>query len=192
MTDAIHVVALVGSLRDGSHSRTAAARALEGAESAGATTDLLDLRELDLPIFDADAQDDGDAPELRRRLRAADAVILATPMYHGSYSSVLKTALDYAGFDEFENQTVGLLAVSGGSFPITALDHLRSVCRALDAWVLPYEAAVPNARSRIEDGTFVDADLEERVATLGRRVVTYADIEPDPTSFESDLNVGAE
>ena len=116
---------------------------------------------------------------------------VGTPRYHGSYSSVVKTALDYGGFDEFENKTIGLLAVSGGGFPITALDHLRSVCRALDAWVLPYEAAVPNASRRIAVGAFVDADAEERVRTLGTRVVQYAHIEPDPSSFESDQNVGA-
>jgi len=28
-------------------------------------------------------------------------------MYHGSYSSTLKTALDYCGFEEFEDKTVG-------------------------------------------------------------------------------------
>ena len=192
MADPIHVAGVPGSLREGSHTRTAVRRALAAAESTGATTDLVDIRDLDLPVFDADHEDAGAADELRERLRAADAVILATPMYHGSYSSVLKTALDYSGFDEFEGTTVGLLAVSGGSFPITALDHLRSVCRALDAWVLPYEAAVPNASRRIEGGSFVDESIEERVATLGLRVVQYADIEPDPHTFESDLNVGAE
>ena len=190
--DPIHVAGVPGSLREGSHTRSALRRALEAAESVGATTDLIDLGELDLPLFDADHQDVGDAPELRERLQASDAAILATPMYHGSYSSVLKTALDYSGFDEFEGTTVGLLAVSGGSFPITALDHLRSVCRALDAWVLPHEAAVPNASSRIEDGAFVDETVENRVETLGLRVVQYADIEPDPRTFESDQNVGAE
>ena len=188
----IHVAGLPGSLREGSHARTALRRALDAAETVGATTDLIELRYLDLPLFDADHQDAGDATEIRERLRAADAVILATPMYHGSYSSVLKTALDYSGFDEFEGTTVGLLAVSGGSFPITALDHLRSVCRALDAWVLPYEAAVPNASGRIEDGAFVDERVESRIETLGLRVVQYADIEPDPRTFESDQNVGAE
>lgn len=192
MSEPTHVAGVVGSLREGSRTRTAVRHSLDGAEAAGATTDLLDLRALDLPLFDSDDQDVGDAPELRERLRAADGIVLGTPMYHGSYSSVVKTALDYSGFDEFEGRTVGLLAVSGGSFPITALDHLRSVCRALDAWVLPYEAAVPNAGRRIEGDAFVDGDAEVRVWTLGQRVVQYANIEPDPATFESDQNVGAE
>ena len=192
MSEQTHVVGIAGSLRDASTSRAALARALEAAEASGATTELLDLRAYDLPVFDADEREAADAPVVTRHVREADAVILATPMYHGSYSSALKNALDYCGFDEFENTTVGLLAVSGGSFPITALEHLRSVCRALDAWVLPYQAAVPRASRAIVDGEFAGADLEERVAVLGRRVVQYANIEPDPMTFEGHENVGAE
>jgi NAD(P)H-dependent FMN reductase len=112
-------------------------------------------------------------------------------MYHGSYSSNLKTTLDYCGFDEFESKTVGLLVVSGGRFPTPALEHLRSVCRALDAWVLPYQAAVPRSHSAVRDGTFTDEELEERVVELGREVTQYANIEPSPPSMESEENVGA-
>lgn len=188
-----HVVGVVGSLRDESYTRLAVTRALEAAERAGASTDRLDLRTFDLPLFDADVdrEEAGDAAELARRIREADAILLGTPVYHGSYASPLKTALDYCGFDEFADKTVGLLAVAGGAFPVSALEHLRSTCRALNAWVLPHEAAIPTARTAFENGAFVDDDLEDRIATLGRRAVQYARIEPDPDSFESDHNVGA-
>ncbi|WP_247730663.1 NADPH-dependent FMN reductase [Halovivax limisalsi] len=189
--DAVHVVAVSGSLRAESYTRRGLEYALDAAGTAGASTDLLDLRTFDLPLFDADDDSAGDAPELTRRIGAADAILLGTPMYHGSYSSVLKTAIDYCGFDEFENKTVGLLAVSGGSFPIGALDHLRVVCRALDAWTLPHQAAIPNASSRFEGRDLVDADIRRRVETLGVRAVQFATIEPDPASFESRENVGA-
>ncbi len=193
MTD-VHVVAVCGSLRAESRTRLALERVLEAARAAGASTELLDLREYELPIFDADRDraDAGDAERLTDRLGEADAIVLGSPTYHGSYSSPLKTALDYSGFDEFRGKTVGLLAVSGGAFPVAALEHMRSVCRALNAWVIPHEAAVANANAAFEDGAFVDPELEERVATLGRRAVQYATIEPDPDSFESDQNVGAE
>jgi len=187
-----HVVALAGSLREGSYTRLATNRALEGVEAAGGRGELLDLREYDLPALNTDHDGQGDSQRLVDRVGAADAIILGSPMYHGSYSGVLKNAIDYCGFDEFEGKTVGLLAVAGGSFPITTLEHLRSVCRALDSWVLPHQAAIPNVHSAFEDGELVDDGIEKRVDTLGRRVVEYADIEPDPATFESGQNEGAD
>ncbi|WP_262178027.1 NADPH-dependent FMN reductase [Haloarcula laminariae] len=187
-----HVVGVVGSLRDTSYTRVAVSRALDAAEDAGGTTELFDLREYDLPVFDADARDAGDAPELKATVRAADSILLGTPVYHGSYSAPLKNALDYCGFDEFENKTVALLTVAGGGFPVTALDHLRSVCRSLNCWVIPHQAAIPKARTAIENGEITDAGIEERVARLGEETVQYANIEPDPPCLESVENVGAD
>ena len=192
MSESPHVVGVCGSLRDASYTRIALREALAEAEEFGAATALLDLREYDLPVFDPDAGDAGDAERLRSELRRADSVLLGSPMYHGSYASGLKNALDYAGFDEFEDTTVGLLAVSGGGFPSPTLEHLRSVCRSLNAWVLPHQAAVPDASSQFEDGEFVDERMEERVEVLGQRAVEYATIEPDPPSFKSTQNVGGD
>lgn len=145
----LRVVGVSGSLRDESYTRIAVERALRAAENAGAETSAIDLRTYDLPPLDPDRDSQGDGDRLRRRLREADAIVLGTPMYHGSYSGVLKNALDHCGFDEFEGKTVGLLGVAGGSFPITAIELLRSVCRALNAWVLPHQAAIPNASNAI-------------------------------------------
>jgi NAD(P)H-dependent FMN reductase len=192
MTDVPHVVAICGSLRDESHTKTALEHVLSEAELAGATTKLVDPREMDIPVFDADDREPGDVPALMDTLQAADAIILGTPMYHGSYSSPLKTILDYAGFDEFENKTVGILAVSGGRFPTAALEHLRSVGRSLGAWVLPHQAAVPNVGDQFYEGEFVDEEMEKRVRTLGRRVVQFWNIEADPRTAESEENVGAD
>ena len=186
-----HVAGLCGSLREDSKTRVALGYVLDGAEGRGATTELIDLREFSLPVFDADHDAAGEAPAMTAQVRQADTVVLGTPMYHGSYSSPLKTALDYCGFDEFDNTTVGLLGVSGGSFPITALDHLRSVCRSLNAWVIPHQAAIPNVSSNVVDGRIVDESIRARAVRLGERAVQFANLEPDPASFESGENVGA-
>jgi NAD(P)H-dependent FMN reductase len=189
--DDVRVAAVCGSLRDDSYTRLALRRALGAADDLGAETDLVDLRALDLPVFDPDREEVPAEAELTDRLCAADSVLLGSPVYHGSYTSALKNALDYSGFDEFENTTVGLLAVAGGAFPTGPLDHLRLVCRAVNAWVLPHQAAIPQAHSEFEDGRLTDESLAERVDVLGRRAVEYAHIEPDPRTVEAIENKGA-
>lgn len=191
--DTIRVAAMVGSLREKSLTRLACRRTLSAAAGYDSVeTDLVDLRSFDLPVYDNDLDEPGDVPELTRRIAAADSVLLGTPNYHGSYAAPLKNALDYCGFDEFEHTTVGLLAVAGGSFSTGPLDHLRIVARALNAWVLPHQVAVPNASSRFENGELTDEAYAERVDALGRRLVEYANIEPDPPTPESERNVGAD
>lgn len=192
MTDGpIRVVGLSGSRRAGSYTHVAIERALTASATAGAETNHLEGRSLDIPLLDPDAAAAGDVERLRDVVAASDAILLGTPMYHGSYSGVLKNMIDHCGFDEFEDATVGLLAVAGGRFPITALEHLRSVCRSLNAWVLPWEVAVPRARTVIEGDRFTDEAIEERVVELGERAVEYARISPHQHSFESEENVGA-
>lgn len=185
MSQKPHVVAISGSLSDDSGTRKALKRALSGVRSRGATAELIDLREYELPAFDSDEGDTGDTLRLKRKLRGADSVILGTPMYHGSYSSPLKTALDYAGFEEFEGKTVGLVAVSGGGFPTPALEHLRSVIRALAGWTVPLEVGVPNSHENFGDDGVTDKDLRGRLEELGTEMVRYAGInEYDAGSFD--------
>lgn len=182
MKDRKHVVAICGSLRNESRTRVALQRALDVAEETGATTELIDLREYELPLYGAgDAgRDAGDAPQLRATVAGADSILLGTPVYHGSYSSPLKTALDYCGRDEFAGATVGLVAVAGGRFPTKGLEHLRNVCRHINAWVLPKEVAIPNSKSTIAEGGITDERVADRLDELGRELVHYADVDRVP------------
>ncbi|MDL5362832.1 NADPH-dependent FMN reductase [Halalkalicoccus sp. NIPERK01] len=175
------VVAVAGSLRDGSYTRLALGHALDAAREAGASVELLDLREYDLPVYDPDAGEVADAERLMAEIREADAVLLGTPVYHGTISAALKNALDYCGFDEFEDTTTGLLAVAGGGTYGPTLEHLRASVRAVHGWTLPHEVGIRNASEQFDErGEFLDASLEERVRKLGRQAVEYAFIDPEP------------
>ena len=179
-----HVAARCGSRREDSHTRKALKVALTAVRDAGGSAELVDLAEMELPPLDPDQPEAGDSEQLTRIVRDADAVILGTPMYHGSYSGVLKSAIDYCGFDEFEGKTVGLLVVSGGPFPTPALTHLRDVCRSLKAWVLPHQVAIPQARTAFDGGGIVDESLEDRIHTLGTQLIRYSAIEPNTCKIE--------
>lgn len=181
------VIALSGSLRDRSYTRAALYYALDAAARAGAETDLVDLRTLELPVFDPDDREVGDAEHLKRTVREADGVLMGTPVYHGSYSGALKNAHDYCGHDEFEDTVVGLLATAGGSAYSSTLDHLRSTVRGVHGWVIPHQVGIESASDAFEDDPdapdhpdpaarlrFTDESLADRTATLGRKVAEHA------------------
>ncbi len=175
----VKVLGIAGSLR--AHSRTVAAvrAALRGAADAGARTELVWLRDLDLPF--CDARPDEELPPAVRAFRAwvkeADGLILGSPEYHGSFSGVLKNALDLLSSDELAGKMVGLVAVSGGGGGVSTLSHLRLVMRAVHAWVIPQQVAVPHASAAFdEEGRPKDPKIEARLLEVGREVVKFARI----------------
>jgi len=178
MAGTIRIIGICGSLREGSYTRRALAVALQGAAEAGAETQLIDLRDYKLVFCDGGESDDvpKDVSQLREEVRRAQGVILATPEYHGGYSGVLKNAVDLMGFDEFEGKMIGLVGVSGGSMGASgALAGLRSVGRALHAWVVPEQAAVANVDEVFDEaGNCRDKSIEKRLKAVGRQVAKFA------------------
>ena len=175
----ISVVGICGSIRSGSYTRMALKIALEGAQEVGVQTQLIDLRDYDLVFCDG-KEDESAYPEdvfkLRREVKQARGIILGTPEYHGGFSGVLKNALDLMGFDEIEGKMIGLVGVSGGAMgAANALDSLRTIGRALHAWLIPEQASIPEAWKVFdESGKMKNADLEDRVREVGRKVARFA------------------
>ncbi|MBB1244407.1 NAD(P)H-dependent oxidoreductase [Streptomyces durbertensis] len=118
----------------------------------GVSVTHLDRRLLRLPGLDADAYQHGelalspDVRELGDRLAAARAVVLITPVQHGSYSGALKNLLDHAARSALRDRPV-LLAATGGTLHLgaSACDHLRAVARSLGGWTVPTQVIVERA-----------------------------------------------
>jgi FMN reductase len=184
----ILIAGIGGSLRDGSYTAMAVQLALSGAAEAGAKTDFIDLRKYNLMF--CNGGDDADVPadviQLRERVRKANGLILGTPEYHGSFSGVLKNALDLMGFDEFEGKMLGLIGVAGGRMgAFSALNHLRYIGRALHAWVVPEQISIPQAWKEFDDsGSLKDPELLKRVKDVGRQVARFAYLHSSDASRE--------
>jgi NAD(P)H-dependent FMN reductase len=174
----VRVVAVNGSLRDRSYTHTALGYVLDAAADAGAETGTIDLRAVDLPLYDPDAGDVGDAPAVKRRIREADGVVLGSPVYHSSYSAAFRNLHDYCGFDEYEDTAVGLVAAAGGGSFGSTLEHMRSTVRGVHGFVVPRQVGIRSASSRFETSeggrVLVDEDVADRLDTLGRQVVDVA------------------
>lgn len=104
---------------------------------------ILDLRETALPLY---APETAGAAEnftaIKGLVDESDALILATPDYHGSMSGMLKNFLDYF-WTEFAGKTFGYICASHEK-GLTAMDQIRTVVRQCYGWSLPYGVAVSN------------------------------------------------
>jgi len=175
----IRIVAICGSLRRGSYTRAALRIALEGAAEVGAVTQLIDLRDYELIFCNGEKDKSGypaDVFKLQREVKQAQGIILGTPEYHGGMSGVLKNALDLMGFDEFEGKMIGLLGISGGQMgAVNALESLRTIGRALHAWVVPEQILIARAWQQFDpSGNLKDANLDNRLREVGRQVARFA------------------
>ena len=96
MSEPLKIVGLGGSLAKVSSSRAALAVALRGAEEAGAETELLDLRELDLPMYNPEAEELRESTmRMVEALESADGLLWSSPLYQGTISGAFKNALDW-------------------------------------------------------------------------------------------------
>lgn len=163
------ILTLCGSLRSRSSTRFALDAASAGAVKMGAELNRFDFAEAKLPFFDGDESLNAPATvNFKAQVKAADALLIATPVYHDSYSGLLKNALDLL-YDELNQKLVGLIAVGGGrTGQGQALEHLRAVLRETNCWALPQQVIVYTSKQVIsEDGKILDDELAARLDRLG-------------------------
>lgn len=149
----------------------------------GARPGLWCLRERPLPPVDPDYHADPSVhPDERVRafveaVRRADGIVLGTPLYHGSYSSTLKTALDNLCYDAFRRKPVALVSNAGGSRNCTqACEHLRPVVRTLFGYTTQCQIGTSRGDyAETADGYRLASDeIKRRCAALADEVVELA------------------
>ena len=117
-----------------------------------------------------------DKDQLQDLVSSADGVLLATPEYHGSYSSLIKIVIENLGFPSaMRGKPVSLLGIAGGRIgAIKSLEHLRSVCAHIGALVLPGPISIAEAGKLFdEDGNCLDPKIETSIRQLAHRLVLY-------------------
>src|SRR5277367_4952955 len=129
-------------------------------------TELLDLKELNLPMMEERLRFRDDAPasvlEFSAKINQADSIVIVTPEYSGRYPGVLKNALDYLK-SEYKRKPFGIVTVSavetGG---ILCLDGLRQVVLHLGGVPIPASLMVADVKESFDvegkpaDPTFMD------------------------------------
>ncbi len=183
----MNILAFSGSSRQGSLNSQALRIVTGMAEQTGASVTTLDLRELEIPIYDADLEAEIGLPPgaaiLRERLLAANAIIIACPEYNGFMTPLLINAIDWASRVEgkrdlapFQGKVILICSAAPSNLGgIRSASHLRTMLAGIGCVVLPQGLTVANAREAFtESGEFVDPSLSDRAGTLVARLTDMA------------------
>lgn len=168
----VHVVGFAGSLRQGSFNRLLL-RAARDLAPEGTDVEIADLGQVPLYDYDVEAQGDPEGvAALKRRIAAADAVLITTPEYQHGMPGVLKNALDWVsrppGRSPLRGKPVSVMGASPGmGGTARAQSQLRLVLGYNTSFVVSQpEVLVANAAERFDDqGRLTD----ETAATLIRQ-----------------------
>jgi chromate reductase, NAD(P)H dehydrogenase (quinone) len=179
MDGQIKILGIAGSLRRNSFNRAA----LRVAKALVPEDGTLDVFELDgIPGFNEDEEKNPPATivELKKKVRAADAILFVTPEYNYSIPGVLKNAIDWAsrpyGDSAWEGKPVAVMGASIGTLGTArAQYHLRQCFVFLN--MLPMnrpEVMISNAAERFDAvGNLKDETAKKLIAQLLRGLIDW-------------------
>ena len=138
MIEQVRLLGISGSLRRSSFNSALLNEAV-GLLPSGSTLEIFGLH--DIPLFDADVEARGfprAVQEFRDRIRASDALLVATPEYNYSISGVLKNAIDWASRSEvvegihdrespLDEMPVAVMGAGGRLGTVRAQAHFRAI-----------------------------------------------------------------
>jgi len=179
----MNILVISGSLRAGSYN-TALAKAFKALAPAGVSAEVLDPAELGaLPLFNQDME--ASFPEavtkLKDSIKAADAIIVATPEYNRSIPGPLKNFVDWTsrpyGDAAWKGKHVFIAGATGGIVGTALAQYaLKQVMLYLDALVIGQpEFYLSGAQDKFDaEGNLIDEKTKEAIggvfATLAARV----------------------
>ncbi|BCS55630.1 NADPH-dependent FMN reductase [Geobacter sp. SVR] len=180
MDTKLSILGFAGSLRQGSYNRIIL-RAAQEMVPSGAELKIFDLA--GIPPFNQDLENEPaeKVKEFKAAIRAADALLIATPEYNYSMPGVLKNALDSAsrpyGDNALDGKPVAIMGASMGMLGTArAQYHLRQSCVFLNMYPLNSpEVMVAVAQEKVDgNGRLTDPKTRDKIAELLQALIVWA------------------
>ena len=197
MSSTCNILGIVGSLRRESYNRSA----MRAAAQLVPPRARLETFELDgIPGFNEDDEQNPPAKivELKRRVRAADALLFVTPEYNYSIPGVLKNAIDWAsrryGDNAWHGKPAAVMGASiGGIGTARAQYHLRQVFVFLNVHAINEpEVMIGQAAEKFDAaGNLRDETSRKLIRQLLQNLVEWTErLRPGetPTEFSSSFD----
>jgi chromate reductase, NAD(P)H dehydrogenase (quinone) len=172
----IRIAIIKGSVRPSNYTSMAAALVVDELHKhPKVTVNLVDPAALDLP-FPGQSRKSADTQKLQEIVKGATGVILVTPEYHGTFSSIMKLIIENLGFPSaLEGKPVALLGVAAGTIgAIKSLEHLRGVVSHVGGIVLPLPVSIANVQKVFDQaGRAQDPAAERMVRQVATNLLGY-------------------
>ena len=178
MAERVHLVAVLGSATPPGRLRRALAEALDRAVDAD--VELIDLAERRIAPADGRAPDTlgDDTHATLAAIAQADVVVLATPVYRGSFTGTLKNLLDHVPIEALRDKPVVIIAMGATAHHYLGAErHLRDVLSWFGALTLPtavylesadFEDGAPGPRAAAELDAAIASATKLAAAALGQ------------------------
>jgi FMN reductase len=149
------LIGISGSLSRNSKTELTVRTALNSAESARSDieTELIAISEYNLVFCDGRNPDsyEGDSRTVIDKISNADAIIVGSPIYRGTYTGALKNLFDLIPNDALRGKAVGIIATGGSNHHFLAIEHqFKPIFGFFNAYVVP--AGVYANNSHFSDG----------------------------------------
>ena len=181
----LRVLGVGSSMRRDSFSTETLKIILDKVNKNGADTRLLNLYSNPLPMYTAEYNEKLDGiKQAVEFVNWADAIVLATPDYHGSVAGSLKNFLDYF-WAEFAGKIFGYLC-SSHEKGLTVMDQMRTAIRQCYGWSLPYGISINSNQDFNTDREIINVQLLGRLENFARDLVVYGSLISN--QFKKDLN----
>ena len=180
MGDKMKILGFAGSLRKGSYNKMALNAATKLAPD-DVKIEVFDLK--DIPPFNQDLEQypPERVREFKKKIREADAILIATPEYNYSIPGVLKNAIDWTsrpyGDNVFEGKPVAIMGASIGNIGTArAQYHLRQCFVFLDMYPINQpEVMIGFAQEKFDkNGNLTDEHAKDRIKELLQELVQWA------------------
>ncbi|SFB35957.1 FMN reductase [Lentibacillus halodurans] len=170
------LLGLSGSMTPRSKTTIVIDKVLEFAkvENPSIETEIISLRDYDLQFCDGrdPTYYENDTKQVIKKIEEADALIIGTPVYRGSYTGALKNVFDLIPNDALKGKVVGLIATGGTYHHFLAIEHqLKPLIGFFRAHIVPGSVYAHNRH--FSEKTLVDPEVMERLRYLGEDVVKF-------------------
>lgn len=168
------ILGVSGSLRTGANTLRLVELGLEAARECGAEVELLDLRQHQLPLYEAheEYEENETVSRVIELVENADGLIVGSPEYHGCMTGATKNFFDFL-YREIAGKLFGLVAATGGSNGTGCFDNMRAAIQYCHGWALPYNVAA-SGRDFDTDGNLTNVKVTDRLRRMGRDMAVYA------------------